>query len=165
MTVPGERTEVQLALIEALKGLPVRLEQETGGLSDAVLRYRPAELEYSIKETSGHLRDLAEVWHKRLNAICGLTDPRWSAFDGDASVRSHGYQEADLQALIGTIREWRTRTADLLAHAVDWTRLGQHPELGRRSLRQWAEFMVAHDEEHLAAIRSLKEAQTAARLP
>jgi hypothetical protein len=165
MTVPGERTEAQLALIEALKNLPVRLEQETDGLSDAVLRYRPGEREYSIKETIGHLRDHAEVWHKRLNAICGLTDPRWAAFDGDASVRSHGYQEADLGGLIATIREWRTKTADLLARTVDWTRLGQHPELGRRSLRQWAEFVAAHDEEHLAAIRALKEAQTAARLP
>jgi hypothetical protein len=165
MTVPGERTAAQLALIEALKSLPVKLEQATAGLSDAVLRYRPAELDYSIKENIGHLGDHAEVWYKRLNAICGLTDPRWAAFDGDASVRSHAYQEADLRELIATVREWRTRTADLLAKTVDWTRLGQHPELGRRSLRQWAEFVVAHDEEHLAAIRALKEAQTAARLP
>ena len=165
MTVPGERSEAQLALIEALKSMPRRLEQEIDGLSDAVLRYRPAEGEYSIKEIVGHLRDLAEVWHKRLNVICSLTDPRWPAFDGEASVRDHGYQEADVRALLATIGEWRTKTADLLADQVDWTRLGQHPELGRRSLRQWAEFVVAHDEEHLASIRALKEAQTAARLP
>jgi len=165
MTVPGERSEAQLAIIEALKSMPLRLEHEIDGLSDAMLRYQPAEGEYSIKETIGHLRDHAEVWHKRLSATCSLTDPRWTAFDGDASVRSHGYQEADVNALAATIREWRAKTSDLLSQAVDWTRLGQHPELGRRSLRQWAEFVIAHDEEHLAAIRALKEAQTAARLP
>lgn len=165
MTVPGERTEAQLATIEALKIMPRRLEQEVAGLSDGVLRYRPAEGEYSIKETIGHLRDHAEVWHKRLYAMCTLTDPRWSAFDGDASVRSHNYQDADLTAVMAQLAEWRSKTADLLAEAVDWTRLGQHPELGRRSLRQWAEFVIAHDEEHLAAIRTLKEAQTTARLP
>lgn len=165
MTVPGERTEAQLAIIEALKSLPRRLAEETAGLTDAVLRYRPAEGEYSIKETIGHLRDLAEVWHKRLYTIWSLTDPRWQSFDGEASVRSHNYQDADVQTLIATLGEWRMQTADLLSQAVDWTRLGQHPELGRRSLRQWGEFVIAHDEEHLAVIRSLKEAQTAARLP
>ena len=164
MTVPGERNEVQLNLIEALKSLPRRLGEEAGGLSDAVLRYRPAEGEYSIKEIVGHLRDLSEVWHKRLYVITSLTDPRWPAFDGEASVREHNYHNADLGGLIATIGEWRMKTSDMLAHQVDWTRLGQHPELGRRSLRQWAEFVVAHDEEHLAAIRALKEAQTAARL-
>ena len=155
----------RLEIIEGLKDLPVRLEHEIDDLSDAALRYRPAEGEYSIKETAGHLRDLAEVWYKRLYAICSLTDPRWPPFDGEASVRANAYQEADIRALVETVREWRVKTADLLAHAVDWTRLGQHPELGRRSLKQWAEFVLAHDHEHLAAIRALKEAQTAARLP
>ena len=165
MTVPGERNEVQLNLLEALKSLPSRLEQEIVGLSDQMLRYRPAEGEYSIIETLGHLRDHAEVWHRRLYMITSLTDPRWPAFDGDASVRAHNYQEADARQLLATVREWRAKTADLLANTVDWTRVGQHPELGRRSLRQWAEFVLAHDDEHITAIRARKEAQTVARLP
>jgi hypothetical protein len=165
MTVPGQRTEEQLELIEALKSLPVKLEDEIDGLSDAVLRYRPAEGEYSIKEIIGHLRDLSEVWHKRLYVITSLTDPRWPPFDGEASVHDNNYQEGDVNQLIASIKGSRDKTAELLAHQVDWTRLGQHPELGRRSLKQWAEFVVAHDKEHLAAIKTLKEAQTAARLP
>jgi hypothetical protein len=165
MTVPGERTEAQLAIIEALKDLPVLLENEIEGLSDAVLRYRPAEGEYSIKEIVGHLKDLSEVWHKRLYTITSLTDPRWPSFNGEESVRTHNYQEANVQTLIASIRDTRDRTADMLSRCVDWTRLGQHPELGRRSLRQWGEFVVAHDKEHIASIKSLKEAQTVARLP
>lgn len=155
----------RLEIIEGLKHLPVRLEQETAGLSEEALRYRPAEGEYSIKEVVGHLRDMSEVWHVRLNAICGLTDPRWPGFDGEASVRDNQYQEASLSALIGTIREWRFRTADRLAEAVDWTRLGQSPDQGRKSLKQWAEFVLAHDDDHIGQIRALKEAQTVARLP
>lgn len=164
MTVPGQRTEEQLEIIEALKSLPVRLEDETDGLSDAVLRYRPAEGEYSIKEIIGHLRDLTEVWHKRLYMITSLTDPRWPGFNGEASVRDNNYQDADVRQLIATIRQWSDKTAALLAHQVDWTRLGQHPELGRRSLKQWSEFVVAHDQEHLAAIEALKETQAPARV-
>lgn len=155
----------RLEIIEALKNLPVTLERSIEGLSENALRYRPGEGEYSIKETLGHLRDMAEVWHKRLYMIASLTDPRWPPFDGEASVREHNYQEADARRLIAEIREWRTKTADLLSETVDWTRLGQHPELGRRSFKQWAEFVLAHDQDHLDVIRRLREEQSTARLP
>jgi hypothetical protein len=108
---------------------------------------------------------MAEVWHKRLYSIASLTDPRWPGFEGEASVRDHAYQEADVRELIATTRQWRLKTTDLLANTVDWTRLGQSPDLGRRSLKQWAEFVLDHDEDHIAVIRRLKEAQTTARLP
>lgn len=165
MTVPGERNQEKLNILEALKSLPVALENEVEGLSDGVLRYRPAEGEFSIKETLGYLRELSEVWFRRLNAITSLTDPRWPGFDAEAAVRSHKYQDTDVRQLIAGIREWRDKTAELLANTVDWSRLGQHPDLGRRSLKQWAEFVVELDREHIARIRGLKEAQTTARLP
>jgi DinB family protein len=155
----------RLEIIERLKDLPVTLEREIEGLSDAALSYRPADGEYSIKETIGHLRDMAEVWHKRLYATASLTDPRWPGFDGEASVRDNAYQDADVRELIAGVAEWRGKTVDLLAQTVDWTRLGQSPDLGRRSFKQWAEFVLDHDLDHLGVIRRLKEAQTAARLP
>jgi hypothetical protein len=66
--------------------------------------------------------------------------------------------------MIDSMREWRLKTVDVLAHAVDWTRLGQHGDIGRRSLKQWAEYMVEHEAGHLASIRALKSAR-AARQP
>jgi uncharacterized damage-inducible protein DinB len=165
MTVPGERNEAQLEIIEALKHMPAAVEDEIEGLSDAVLRYRPAEGEWSIKEVVGHLRDAAEVWHKRIHATWSLTDPILPGWDRSITYADRNYQDADITAVIASMREWRAKTVELLAHAVDWTRLGQHLEQGRRSLKQWAEFMIAHEAEHLASIRALKEAQTAARLP
>ena len=165
MTVPGERTEAQLQIIEALKHMPEAVDAEVEGLSDTVLRYRPAEGEWSIKEVVGHLRDAAEVWHKRIYATWSLTDPILPAWERSLTYPDRNYQDASLDAVITNMREWRLKTVEVLAHAVDWTRLGQHLEQGRRSLRQWAEFMIAHEAEHLASIKALKEAQTAARLP
>ena len=165
MTQPGERTEAQLQIIETLKQMPEAVEAEVHGLSDAVLRYRPAEGEWSIKEIAGHLRDASEAWHKRLYAVWSLTDPILPGWDRSLTYPDRNYQEANLDAVLTNMREWRLKTVDLLSQAVDWTRLGQHLEQGRRSLRQWAEFMISHEEEHLASIRALKEAQTAARLP
>ena len=90
-----------------------------------------------------------------------LTDPRFAAFDGEASVVEHNYREADVSQLIDEMRQWRLKTVEVLAHAVDWTRLGQHRDIGRRTLKQWAEYMIEHEAGHLASIRALKEAQSA----
>lgn len=151
----------RLEIIEALKRLPDNVEAETAGVGEAVLRYRPADGEWSIKEIVGHLRDAAEVWHKRVYMTASQTDPRFPGWDGEASVRDHFYWEADLRLMIDEMREWRARTVETLTEAVDWTRLGQHGEIGRRSLKQWGEFMVQHEAEHLESIRQLKQAQAA----
>ena len=153
----------RLEIIEALKHLPENVEAEINGVGEAVLRYRPSEGEWSIKEIVGHLRDSAEVWHKRVYMTATQTDPRFPAFDGEASVRDHAYVEADLRHMIDEMREWRLKTVEVLMHAVDWTRLGQHRDMGRRSLKQFAEYMIEHEAGHVASIRALKDAQSAAR--
>jgi hypothetical protein len=150
----------RLEIIEALKHLPNNVEAETAGLSDAVLRYRSKDSEWSINEIAGHLRDAAEVWHKRIYSVATLTDPRFPGWDGEAWVKDRGYQEASLPELITSMREWRLKTVETLMHAVDWTRLGQHGDMGRRSLKQFAEFMIEHEAEHIARIRALKTSQT-----
>jgi DinB superfamily len=151
----------RLEIIEALKHLPNAVEAEIEGVGEAVLRYRPADTEWSIKEIVGHLRDSAEVWHKRIYTTASLTDPRFTPFDGEASVREGFYVEADVRHLIDEMREWRLKTVEVLVHTVDWTRLGQHADIGRRTLKQWAEYMIEHESGHLDSIRALKSAQSA----
>jgi hypothetical protein len=151
----------RLEIIEALKAMPERAEAETEGLSDAVLSYRPADGEWSIKEVAGHLRDGAEVWHKRLYQVWAQNDPLFTSYDQDAYVRERNYQEADLRRVFQEMKRFRLETVDLLAHAVDWTRLGQWPGVGRRSLKQLAEALVEAENEHIEQIRSLKRAAQA----
>ena len=154
----------RLEIIEGLKHGPNLVAAEIAGVPDAVLRYRPAEGEWSIKEVVGHLRNAAEVWHKRLYATATLTDPKMPLWDAVIGNRETNWQDAALGKLIAGMAEWRAKTVETLVHAVDWTRLGQHAEIGRRSLKQWADYVLAHDEEHLATIRALKSSQ-AARQP
>jgi hypothetical protein len=148
----------RLEIIETLKHMPDRVEAEVAGLTDTVLRFRPAEAEWSIKEVSGHLRDVAQNWYRRLYTVWSLTDPIFIPFDGEALARDLVYQDADHGALIAEMREHTLKTVDLLSHAVDWTRLGQQPGVGRRTLKQFAESLIAHEEEHLAQIKALKAA-------
>ncbi len=149
----------RLPIIETLKYLPDAIETEVTGLLESVLRYRPDDGDWSIIEVVGHLRDAAEVWQGRLYQVWSQTDPLFVSFDGEVYVRERGYQAAVALDLIAEMRTFRLRTVDLLSEAVDWTRIGRQPGVGRRSLRQFAEFVIGHDSDHLAQIRTLKLAQ------
>lgn len=148
----------RLEIIEALKKLPEHLEQELAGVPDSARRFRPGEGGWSINEVVGHLNDMVGVWHTRLYQVWSQTDPLFTSFDGEASVLEKDYQDADVHRLIPEIAANRLKTVDLLTHAVDWTRLGQQRGVGRRTLKQFAEFVLSHDEDHLEQIRALKGA-------
>jgi len=150
-------SQERLELMEALKAVPVSVTEATAGLSDDVLRFKPAENEWSIREVVGHLRDKAEIWAKRLYMVATQTDPILAAFDGEASIREHNYQEtAALGPLIDDLRANILRSVKLLEDTPDWTRLGRHAEFGRRSLHQWAQYLLDQETEHLPQIESLK---------
>jgi hypothetical protein len=165
MTVPGERNPEHLEIIEALKHLPDVIEEEIQGVSSSVMRARPADGGWSINETVGHLRDYAELTYKWVSMVCSLTDPMLPGLSADEereSVTAHVYQDADPRALATQIRGLRLQSVDILSHSVDWTRLGQLPRVGRRSLKQLAQVAWDHEARHLARIRALKAQQGAA---
>jgi hypothetical protein len=156
-------SQERLELMEALKHIPQAVEEETMNLADAVLRFKPAENEWSIREVVGHLRDKAELWTTRLYMVATQTDPILPVFDGEKSVRDHNYHAIlSLTPLIDEMRTNTLRTVELLEHQPDWSRLGRHPEIGRRSLHQWAAFLLAGEIEHLEQIANLKQQATAA---
>ena len=150
----------RLEIIEALKDTPNALERELAGLSDAVIRYKPSEGEWSIREVMGHMRFAEDIWYKRLYQVWSLTDPVLISFAGEDEALEQARQATSVAPYVEGIQANRPRTVDLMSHAVDWTRLGQWRGVGRRSLKQLAEALVAHDADHLAQIRALKAAQS-----
>jgi hypothetical protein len=155
----------RLEIIEGLKAVPDRVQAEVEGLPDTVMRFRTGEGEWSIKEVVGHMRDAAEIWHKRLYQVWAQNDPLFTLYDQDALVRERNYQESNTAAVIEEMRGFRKQTVELLAHAVDWSRLGQWPGQGRRSLKQFAEVLLDSENEHLRQIQGLKQAaQASARV-
>src|SRR5690348_10770396 len=94
----------RLEVIEALNQLPVLIEAEIEGLSSSTLRARPAEGGWSIGESIGHLLDHTRIWNQRFYMVSSQTDPILPTYDGDASVREHSYQDADVRQLIAEIR-------------------------------------------------------------
>ena len=151
----------RLEIIDTLKDLPDLLDRELAGLSDAVIRYKPSESEWSIREVIGHVRFAEDVWHKRLYQVWSLTDPVLISFAGEDAALEEAGQATSIAPYLEAIRANRPHTIELLVHAVDWSRLGQWRGTGRRTLKQLAEALVAHDADHLKQIRNLKAAQAA----
>lgn len=148
----------RLEIIETLKHFPDRLEAALAGIPDGVLRTSPSEGEWSIKQILGHLDYAEEIWYRRLYQVWSLHDPVLMSFNPEAehAAIESAAAASDLRPLVADIRSKRPRIVDLLALAVDWTRTGQWRGEGRRSLKQLAEALLAHDAEHLARIEAIK---------
>jgi hypothetical protein len=149
----------RLEIIDTLKDLTSSLERELAGQSDAVIRYKPSESEWSIREVMGHLSFAEDIWYKRLYQVWSLTDPMLVTFEGSDAAMEEASNATSITPYLEHIKTNRPKTVDLMAHAVDWTRLGNWRGVGRRTLKQLATALVEHDIDHLQQIRDLKAAQ------
>ena len=148
-----------LDLVEQLNAHAFALRRELAGLPDATLSARPAEGEWSIKDTLGHLCDVGRISHQRLFMMVRLEEPRLAGYDTDEMARASNAQAAKIEDLLAEFATQRAATVELLAELVhwNWARQGRHEVMGRISIRQQVELWLAHEENHLAQIRSLKE--------
>lgn len=153
-----------LDLVEPLRSMPEQLAGLLKGVTEAESLERPAQGEWCIKEHVGHVRDYVEVQHKRLYMMSTQTDPVLHPYDQDAYARDHAYAERDLGEMLRELAGIRQDTVALLTSLVNWNwaRAGQHTEIGRLSIRQLVERMVAHEGLHLAEVRTLRAAAVAA---
>jgi hypothetical protein len=147
-----------LDLVEPLRVMPERLADALKSLTGAQARLRAPEGGWCIAEIVGHLRDNAEVEHKRLYMMSTQTDPVLSPYDQDAFVAEHRYMERDVHEMLAELAGIRAKTVSLLTTLVNWNwaRTGQHLEFGRMSIRQLVEEMVAHEAEHLDDVLKLR---------
>jgi hypothetical protein len=155
---PG--TMGHLDLVEPLRTLPKQLTDAVKDVSDAQARIRPGEGEWCLKEIVGHLRDDCEVSHQRLYMMSTQTDPVLEPYDPDVLARDRAYADGDMHEVLRELTEFRAKTVYLLTTLVNWNwaRTGQHLETGRTSIRQFVEYMVEHEADHLAVARRLAAA-------
>ena len=153
---PG--TMGHLDLVEPLRALPRNLAELLKDMPERDATWRSPEGGWCIKEIIGHLRDAAEVYHKRLYMMSTQTDPLLAPYDPDAYATEHRYIERPIHEMLAELSAFRSDTVELLTSLVNWNwaRTGQHLEDGRKSIRQMVEHMVVHEREHLKDIARLR---------
>src|SRR6476661_9761802 len=91
--------EIKNYLDEAEKG-PKKLAAAVSGLSDKVLRYKPAPDKWCILEILGHLADIEIVYAYRLRQMLADKKPVLAPMDGDDWAHNLGYTDTPSAELV-----------------------------------------------------------------
>ena len=146
-------------VLKALREAGNTLLSELYGLDEEELRWRPAEGEWSLKETASHLRDAEELALAQFNAFISGSASALPAWDVDLLPQERDYQGEEMARVLASLRGLRRETTYLLwgLTEADWQRSAEHPYRGPVTLGELARELAQHDLEHLWQVRQLKE--------
>lgn len=141
--------------LDELARFPDLLKQQLAGLSDDLLRYRPAQGEWSIVEIIGHMTDVDAIWPARVRQMLATDNPQLSQAD-NALVTQRDYQNKQLGFLLMTLAERRAEFVELIKglRPAQLERPGQHPTRGPITVAGAADALSKHDRAHHEQIRA-----------
>jgi hypothetical protein len=145
--------------IEEAEKSPKQIAVAVAGVSDRVLRYKPAPEKWSILEILGHLVDMETLYAYRMRQMLADENPAIAPIDQDAWARNLGYLQSnpmELVALFGLNRHANLQLVRRL-NPSDLEKSAYHPELKRPvTVAEMVEKMVIHGPNHLQQIEKLK---------
>ncbi len=146
-------------VLKALREAGNTLLSELYGLDEEELRWRPAEGEWSLKETASHLRDAEELALAQFNAFISGSASALPAWDVVLLPQERDYQGEEMARVLASFRGMRRETTYLLwsLTGADWQRSAEHPYRGPVTMGEVARELAQHDLEHLWQVRQLKE--------
>jgi len=149
----------QAWVLKALREAGGSLLSELASFDEDILRWRPGEDEWSLKEIAAHLRDAEELAIAQLNAFASGGSKPLPAWDVDVLPQERSYQDEEIDRLLASFRDLRRETTYLLwgLTDADWGSSAQHPYRGEVTLGEIAHELAQHDLEHLWQVRQLKE--------
>lgn len=151
--------ELKQHLDDADKG-PRRLAAAVSGLSDKVLRFKPAPDNWCILEILGHLADVELVYSHRLRQMLAEKKSVIAAMNQDDWAGNLGYLEAapaELVAQYGLNRHHNLRLLRRIS-GDDLKKSAYHPEKKAEvTVEDLVRQIVRHDANHIAQIESLKQ--------
>jgi len=145
-------------VLKALREAGNSLLSELYGLDEHVLRRRPKDGDWCLKEIAAHMRDAEELALRQMSAILDGNREPLPVWDLDGLPQERDYVAVDVTVFLGELRSFRRQTTQLLwgLSGADWRCAGQHPYRGALSLEQIARELAQHDLEHLWQVRRLK---------
>src|SRR3989337_2067833 len=149
----------QAWVLKALREAGGSLLAELASFDEDVLRWRPADDEWSLKEIAAPLRDAEELALAQLNAFTSGGSKPLPAWDVDLLPQERDYQDEEIDRLLGEFRDLRRETTYLLWGLTDgdWGSSVHHPYRGEIPLGEIAHELAQHDLEHLWQVRQVKE--------
>jgi hypothetical protein len=146
--------------LEAAEKSPKQIAAAVSGLSEKVLRHKPAPDKWCIHEILGHLADVEIVYAYRLRQMLADSKPVIAPMDQNEWARKLGYMDtppAELVALYGLNRHANLRLLRRMKPG-DLERSAFHPETKKDvTVAELVERMSTHGASHLVQIEKLKK--------
>ena len=144
-------------IVERLRGTPARIADLVENVPHNMLIRRIRD-KWSVNEHIGHLIDLDELDHTRLDEFLARAATLSAADMTNRRTHEAGYNDVAAATILEFLRARRTDLVKRLEELSEeqLTRTALHPRL-QVPLRvvDWAYFVAEHDDHHLARIREL----------
>jgi hypothetical protein len=129
------------------------------GVSDEVLRRRPAPEQWSMLEILCHLRDVEFLFVERYAKMANHDRPQLRMIKQDELAEKLKYNGDNPVAVLREFQGLRAQTVLVLSALAQqgWERVGLHPKRGEFSIAAHAVMHVTHDANHVERLRALRE--------
>jgi hypothetical protein len=144
-----------VAVASMLRGAAAAFAAEVRSLPEPLLRWRPAEGGWCIKEVLGHIIEAERRgFAGRIRIILASARPALERWDQNAVAAARKDDERDAEALVTELLRMREESAALAAglRADDLLRVGLHPVVGDLKIVDLLQEWIYHDRNHLKQI-------------
>jgi uncharacterized damage-inducible protein DinB len=154
-----EHIKTRWDVLSKLQETPKAVAAIFRGVPADVVRRKPASDKWSMLEILCHLRDIEQLFVERYGKIANHDRPQLRMIDQDALAAKLRYNDDDPAVALREFQAFRAETVALLFALAQqsWERVGLHPKRGDFSIAANAVMHVAHDTNHLARLRALRE--------
>jgi hypothetical protein len=155
MVIEVSRPLSPVEVASMLRGTAVAFAAEVRSLPESLLRWRPAEGEWCVKEVLGHIIEVERRgFAGRIRIILASARPALERWDQNAVAAARKDDERDAEALVTELLQMREDSAALVARLRpdDLQRMGLHPTVGNLKVADLLQEWVYHDRNHLKQI-------------
>ena len=146
--------------LDAAEKSPKQIAAAVVGLSDKILRYKPAPDKWCILEILAHLADVEVLYAYRMRQMLADEKPVLAPIDQDAWARNLGYMQSNPMEMVAQYGLNRHANLQLLRRlkTADLEKSAYHPEKkGPVTVADIVQMMSKHGRNHLEQIEKLKQ--------
>jgi hypothetical protein len=152
MELPGLPPAQVAPLLESTLAM---IQAEVAALNENQLRWQPAEGEWCVLEVIGHLTEAEQRgFGGRIRTFLEQDNPTCVTWDQDAVARDRRDHERDPRTVLDEFTAVRCESIEMVKalrpHQLN--RYGEHPQVGRLTVRDLLHEWVHHDRNHVKQI-------------
>jgi hypothetical protein len=143
--------EAHVRILRRLEDQARDVQHLTGGLPDVAVARQVVEGKWSLKELTGHLWRVQQVFDARLDAMLGSDNPKLQSWNPDNDPAFDRMLEKGSREVVDGYLAARGEFLDRLRKLspAEWHRPAQHPDYPSYDVHFMLEYLAHHEAHHL----------------